>query len=91
MFLIGPRFASNGVTMLLSLLTHLNPSSRKKHLLVISDLTRLEMGVGKISINIMSCIRGVSQRLKRVSMEQITPLSPIASLEHYRYPSINIR
>ena len=47
MLLNDAIFASDGITMLLSLLTHLNPSSNENHLLAISDLTRLEMRLGE--------------------------------------------
>ena len=77
--------------MLSYLLTHLNPSSRKNILLAISDLTRLEMGVGESSIDFMSCVRGASQRLRGVSMDQIISLFAITSLDHERYPSVKSR
>ena len=46
-FLNDDMFVSNGIAMLSSFLTHLNPSSSENFLLAISDLTCLEMGVGK--------------------------------------------
>ena len=45
MFLNDARFYSNRISMFLSLLTHLNFSSSENILLMISDLTHLEMGV----------------------------------------------
>ena len=43
MFLNDARFASDGITMLSSLITLLNPYSNENLLLAISDITRLEM------------------------------------------------
>ena len=54
MFLNDAIFASYGITILYHLLTHLNPSYSENLLLAISDLTRLEMGLGKSSIDYMS-------------------------------------
>ena len=79
-FLNDDRFASNGIAMFSSFLTRLNPSSRKNLLLAISDLTFLEMGLGKSSIDFMSSSRGVSQRLNGVPKEKIITLFTIASL-----------
>ena len=73
-FLNDARFASDRIAMLLSLLAHLNLSSRKNILLAISYLTRLEMGAGESSIYFISRIRVVSQCLKGVPTEQIITL-----------------
>ena len=73
MFLNNARFASDRIAMLLSLITHLKPSSRKNNLFAISDLTRLKTGVGESIIDFMSRVPGLSQRLKGVSMEKKIP------------------
>ena len=90
-FLNDARFASNGIDVMLSLLTHLNPSSSKNLLLAISDLTCLKILVRESGIYFMSRVRGVSQRLKGVPMKKITPLFAIASLVHECYPGFKIR
>ena len=74
--------------MLSSLLTHLNPSSRK-NVLVISDLTRLEMRLGESIIDYMSRVRWISQRIQVITMERIVHLFSVGSLDPDRYPSVN--
>ena len=90
-FLNDARFASDGITMLSSLLTHLNPSSNENLLLAISDITRLEMRLGESSINYMSRVCGIAQRMHGVTIDRIIPLFVIASLNHERYPRVNSR
>ena len=53
MFLNNSIFTSDGIAMISLLLTHLNPSSRENLVLSISDLTRLGMGLSKLSIDYM--------------------------------------
>ena len=77
--------------MLSSLLTHLNPSSSENLLLAISDFTRLEMGLCESSIDYMSWVRGIYQRMHGITMERIIPLFAIASLDQNRYPGVKIR
>ena len=60
MFLNDAKFASDGITMLQSLLTELNPSSNEKFFLAISDITCLEMTLGKSTINYMPRVRGIA-------------------------------
>ena len=84
MLLNDARFASDGIVMLSSLLTHLNPYSNENLLLAISDLTRLEMILGKSSIDYMSSIRGIAQRMQGIKIDHIIPLFPITSLNHGR-------
>ena len=88
MFLNNARFASDGIAMLFLFLTHLNPSSRKDLLLSISDLTCLEMVLGKLIIDYMSRVKGIYQRMHRITMEKITPLFAITSLDHDCYPGV---
>ena len=90
MFLNDTRFASDRIAMLSRLLTRLNLSSSENLLLAISDLTRLGMGLGESTIDYMSLIRGISQRMQGITMEKIVPLLAIASLDHNRYPGVNI-
>ena len=77
--------------MLSSLLTHLNLSSSKNLLLVISELTRLKMRLGELNINYMSRVRGISQRMQGITIEKIIPLFAITSLDHERYPGVKSR
>ena len=77
--------------MLLSLITHLNPSSNENLLLAIIDLTRLEMRLGESSIDYMPRVRGIAQRMHRVNIYRIIPLFAIASLDNERYPGVKIR
>ena len=91
MFLNGIRFASDGITMLSYLLTHLNPSSSENLLRAISYITRIEMGLGESSIDYMSHVRGISQRMQGVLMDQIIPFLSIAIPNHDRYPSMKSR
>ena len=86
MLLNDARFALDGIAIISSLLTHLNPSPNKKILLAISDLTRLKMRLGEPSINYMSRVRSISQRMQGVKIECMIPLFTIASLDHGRYP-----
>ena len=88
MFLNDSRFASEGITMLSSLLTHINPSSNEKLLLAISDLTCLEMRLGDSSIDYMLRVCGIAQRMQGVTIDRIIPLFIIASLDHERYPGV---
>ena len=88
MFLNGSRFASDGIAMLSSLLTHLDPSLNEKLLLAISDITRLEMRLGKSRIDYMSRFRGIAQGMHGVEIERIIPLFAIASHEHEMYPGV---
>ena len=53
MFLNDAIFASDGITMMSLLITHLKPSSNKNLLLEITDLNRLEMILGESSIDYM--------------------------------------
>ena len=82
MFLNSARFSSDGIAMLSSLITHLNPSSNENFLLAITDLTHLEMRLGKLSIDYMSRFRGIAQRMHRVTIDLIIPLFAISSLYH---------
>ena len=91
MFLNEARSASDGITMFLSLLTHLNLSPNKKLLLEISDFTRLEIILGKSSIDYISRVRGISQRMQGVTIDHIIPLSEIAIIDHVRYPGVKSR
>ena len=84
MLLNDARFASDGIATLFLLLTHLNPSSSKKILLSISDLTRLKMGLGESSIDYMSRVLGIPQRMHSITMERIIPIFAIVSLDHER-------
>ena len=88
MLLNNIRFDSNGIAMLLHLLTHLNPSSSENPLLTISDINRLEMGLGKTGIYYMPRVRRISQRLQGVLTEKIMPLFAIESLDYDRYPVV---
>ena len=88
MFLNDTRFASDGITMILSLLNHLKPSSNENLLLEISDLTRLETRLGKSSINYMLRVRGITQIMQGVTIDSIIPLFEITSLDHERYPGV---
>ena len=74
--------------MILSLLTHINPSSNKNILLEISDLTHIEIRLGESSINYMSRVRVISQSMQGVTIDRIIPLLTIASLDHDRYPGV---
>ena len=88
MFLNDLRFASDGIAMLSLFLTYLNPSSRKNLLLKISDLTCLEMRLGKSSIDYMSRVRGISQRTQGINIGRIIPLFAIVNFDHDRYPGV---
>ena len=88
MFLNDARFASDGIAILLHLLTHLKPSSSENLLLEISDLTSLEMGLGELSIDDMLRVCGTSQHMQGIKMDKIIPLFAIESLDHDRYPGV---
>ena len=88
MFLNDARFASDGIALFSLLLDHLNPSSRENFLIAISDLIRLEMRLVESSIDYMSRLRGISQRMQGITMERIIPLFAISSLDHDRYPGV---
>ena len=89
-FISDARFASDGITMLPSLISHPNPSSNENLLLEITDLTRLETRLDESSIEYMSRVRGISQRMHGVTIDHIIPLFVIASLDHERYPGVKI-
>ena len=91
MFLNEARFASDGITILSSLITHLNPSSNENLLLAITYITRLEMRLGKASIDYMSRVHGFAQRMHGFTIDCIIPLFAIASLDHKIYPGVKIR
>ena len=82
MFLNEARFASDGIAVFLSLLTHLKPYCNENPLLKISDLNRLEMRLGESSIKYMSRVHGISQRMQGVKIDRIIPLFAIISLDH---------
>ena len=88
MFLNNARFASDGITTLSSLITHLNPSSNENLLLEITDLTRLETRLDESSIEYMSRVRCISQQMHGVTIDRIIPLFAIASLDNERYPGV---
>ena len=88
MFLNNARFVSDGIKMLSSLITHLNPYSNENLLLDITDLTRLEMRLGKSSIYYMSRVHSIAKQMHRVTIDHIIPLFAIASLDHERYPGV---
>ena len=90
MFLNNIRFASNGISLVSHLLTHINSSYSEKLLLYILDLTHLNIGLGEISIDYMARVRVISKRIQGVSMENIIQLFDILSLDHDRYPSVKI-
>ena len=77
--------------MLSSLITHLNPSSNEKFLLAITYLTRLEMILGESSIDYMSRVCGIAQRIHGLTIDRIIPIFAIASLYHKRYPGMKRR
>ena len=91
MFLNDARFASDGIAILSSLITHLNPSSNEKLLLAITYLTRLETRLGKSIIDYMSRVRGIAQQMHGVKIDRIINLFAIASLYHERYPGVKSR
>ena len=91
MFLNDARFVSDGIAILSSLLNHLNLSSNKNLLLPISDLTCLEIRLGKFSIHYMLSLRGILQGMQGIKMEHIIPLFTITSLDHDRYPGMKSR
>ena len=91
MFLKNARFASDGITILSSLITHRNPSSNENLLLEITDLTRLEIRLGESSIDYMSRVRGISQRMHGVTIDRIIPLFAISSLDNNIYPGVKSR
>ena len=74
--------------MIYHLLTHLNPSSRENLLIAISDLPRLDMGLVESSIDYMSRVRGISQCMHGITMDNIIPIFEIESLDHGRYPGV---
>ena len=90
MFLNEPRFALDRISIISSLLACLNPSSSEKLPLAISDLTRLEMRLGKSRIEYMSRVRGISQRMQGITIERVIPLFAIVIIDHDRYPGVNI-
>ena len=65
MFLNDTSFSLDRISMLSHLLTHLNPSTNENLLLAISDLTRLEMGLDKSSIDYMSRVPEYHTKCKR--------------------------
>ena len=77
--------------MLSLLITDLNPSSNEKILLAITYLTRLEMRLGELSIDYMSRVCDIAQRMYGVTIDRIIPLLEIASLDHKIYPEVKIR
>ena len=77
--------------MLSYLITHLNPSSNEKFLLAITYLTRLEMILGESSIDYMSRVCGIAQRIHGLTIDRIIPIFAIASLYHKRYPGMKSR
>ena len=77
--------------MMSSFITHLNPSSNENLLLAITDLTLLEMRLGKSSIYYMSRVRGIAQWMHGVTIDRIIPLLVIASLDHERYTGVKSR
>ena len=91
MFLNDARFTSDGIAMLYLLLTHLNTYSRKNLLLNISDLTRLEMRICQFSINYVSRVIGISQRMQGITIDFNIPLFAIARLDHDSYPGMKSR
>ena len=91
MFLNNARFVSDRITILSSLINHLTPSYNENLLLAIIYLTRLEMRLGQSSIDYMSRVRGIAQRIHGVTIERITPLFEIASLYHKIYTGVKIR
>ena len=91
MFLNDAKFASDGIAMMSSLLTHLNLSSNENLLLAISYLTRLEMILGESSIDYMLRVRVIAQQMHGVKIGRIIPLFAIASLDHERYPGVKSR
>ena len=82
MFLNDSRFASDGITMLPWLITHPNLSSNENILLEITDLTRLEMRLGELSIDYISRVHGIAQWMHGVTIDRIIPLFEIPSLDH---------
>ena len=62
MFLNYIKFATYRISMISPLLTNLKSSSSEKTLLYISDITRVEMKLGKTRIEYMLRIRSISQR-----------------------------
>ena len=91
MFINDARFASDGIAMLSSLLTQLNPYFNENLLLAISDLTCLEMKLGESSIDYMLRVRGIAQRMHGMKIDRIIPLFTIEIIDHERYPRVKSR
>ena len=77
--------------MLSLLIAHLNPSYNEKLLLSITDTACLEMRVGESSIDYMSRVSGISQRMHGFTIDRIIPLFAIAILDNGRYPGVKTR
>ena len=73
-FLNDARFASDGIVMLLSLITHLNPSSNENLLLEITYHTCLEIKLGESIIDYMLRVRDIVQMIHGVTIVRIIPL-----------------
>ena len=76
--------------MISLLLARLNPSSSENLPLAISDLTRLEMRLGKSRIEYMSRVREISQRVQGITIERVIPIFAIVIIDHDHYPGVNI-
>ena len=77
--------------MLLSLLTHFNPSSNENVLLEITYLNQLEMRLRTSIIDYMSMLRSISQNMQGVTIDRIIHLFASAGLEHDRCRVVNSR
>ena len=88
MFLNNDRFSFDRIAMILHIITQLNPSSSENFLLTINYLNHLEMSLGESSLEYMSRVRGVSQRLQGILIDWIIPPFAIVSLYHNRYLGI---
>ena len=49
------------------------------------------MRLGELSIDYMSRVRSIAQRMQGATIDRIIPLFAIASLDHERYPGVKSR
>ena len=91
MFLNDTIFVSDGIAMIYSLLTHLNPSSSENLLFSISDLTRLKMRLGESRIDYMTRVRGISKNMQGITIDRIITIFAVTSLDHDHYPGVKSR
>eukprot|EP00581_Thalassiosira_minuscula_P002424 CAMPEP_0183736440 /NCGR_PEP_ID=MMETSP0737-20130205/49280_1 /TAXON_ID=385413 /ORGANISM="Thalassiosira miniscula, Strain CCMP1093" /LENGTH=643 /DNA_ID=CAMNT_0025970447 /DNA_START=56 /DNA_END=1984 /DNA_ORIENTATION=- len=86
-----PAFVTDGFKMFHALHQRVNPSSTANKLQAVIDLVALGMAPDDTSGTYMHRVRGIRDRLEKVTIDELLPLFAIANMDKDRYPGLTQR